>query len=166
MEPEVGNPRWRRKTGKTYISASRQDINALPTANPTFLGSSNPMELWRIVPDVTGSRFLKMAAAKPEVVISQLLDKISTPFQRVTPIFGVLDINGTNLFTVRRNLIWKLRYFPYFRFGGRHLVKRFPVTSGTIHNSAIGLLDPESGELAVGSALISCLEAEIYVFLV
>src|SRR5208282_430566 len=76
-----------RQTGSSYISASRQDINAVPTANPRFSGSSNPMELWRIVPDVTGSRFLKMAAAKPEVVISHLPDKISTPFQRLTPHF-------------------------------------------------------------------------------
>ena len=87
------------------------------------------------MPDVTGSRFLKMAASKPEVLISQLPDKISTPIQRLTPIFGVLDINGTNMYTVRHNLVWMLRY-KY-------------------------LLDPENGGLAVGTALISCLEAEI-----
>src|SRR5208282_4281893 len=73
-----------RQTGSTYISASRKDINAVPTANPPLSGSSNPMELLRIVPDATGSRFLKMAAAKPEVLISQLLDQIATPFQRLT----------------------------------------------------------------------------------
>jgi len=38
------------------------------------------MALFRILSDVTGSRFLKMSAAKPEVLISQLLDKIATPF--------------------------------------------------------------------------------------
>ena len=38
---------------------------------------------------------------------------------------------------------------------------RLPVTSVTIRNSAIGLLDPENGGLAVGTALLSCLEAEL-----
>src|SRR5208282_305479 len=41
---------------------------------------------------------LKMAASKPEVLISQLPDKISTPIQRLTSIFGVLGINGTNVY--------------------------------------------------------------------
>ena len=38
---------------------------------------------------------------------------------------------------------------------------RLPVTSGSIRNSAVELLDPENGGLAVGTALISSLEAEI-----
>ena len=45
------------KTGSSYNSASRQDSNAVPTANPPFSGSRNQMALLRIVPDVTGSRF-------------------------------------------------------------------------------------------------------------
>ena len=49
------------------------------------------MKLMRLLPDVTGSWYLKMAAAKPEVLISQLLDLIATPFQRLTPIFGVTE---------------------------------------------------------------------------
>src|SRR5208282_2597457 len=61
------------------------------------------MELLRIVPGVTGSRILKMAAAKPEVVISQLLEKISTPFQRLNPIFGVQQPNGTLANSARCN---------------------------------------------------------------
>ena len=44
--------------------------------------------LLRILSDVTGSRYLKMAAAKLEVLISQLPDKIATPFQRLTPFSG------------------------------------------------------------------------------
>ena len=40
---------------------------------------------------------------------------------------------------------------------------RLPVTSGSILNSAIELLDLENGGLAVGTAFLSCLEAEIYV---
>src|SRR5208282_5175396 len=61
------------------------------------------MGLLRIVPDVTGSRFLKMAAAKPEVLISHLPDKISTPFQRLTPIFWVQQPNGTLANSARCN---------------------------------------------------------------
>ena len=95
-------------TGSTYISASRQDSNAVPTANPPFSGSSNSAALLRILPDVTGSRILKMAAAI--------------------------------------------------------LKSRLPVTSDSIRNSAAELLDPENwggGWLAVGTALLTCLEAEI-----
>src|SRR5208282_353663 len=53
--------------------------------------------------DVTGSRFLKMAAYKPEVVITQLLDKFATPFQRLTPIFWVQPPIGTIANNVRCN---------------------------------------------------------------
>src|SRR5208282_5698800 len=54
---------------------------------PPFSGSSNSAALLRILPDATGSRILKMAATKSEVIISQPLDKIATPFQRLTPYF-------------------------------------------------------------------------------
>src|SRR5208282_2748610 len=47
------------------------------------------MPVRRIVPDVTGSQFFKMAVYKPEVLIYQLPYKIATPFQMLTPIFGV-----------------------------------------------------------------------------
>ena len=60
----------RLQTGRSYNSAYRQDSNAVPTANPLFSRSRNQMAQLQIVPDVTGSRFLKMAAAKPEVVIT------------------------------------------------------------------------------------------------
>ena len=43
---------------------------------------------------------------------------------------------------------------------------RHPVTSDSIGNSAIELLDHENVVLAFGTALLSYLEAEIYVFLV
>jgi len=36
-----------------------------------------------------------------------------------------------------------------------------PVTSGSIHNTVIELLDPENVGIAVGAALLSSLEAEI-----
>ena len=38
---------------------------------------------------------------------------------------------------------------------------RLPVTSGSIRKSASELLDPENGGLAVGTELLSSLEAEI-----
>ena len=45
------------------------------------------MALFRMQPDVTGSRKSKMAVVKPAVFISQLLDKIATLFQRLTKHF-------------------------------------------------------------------------------
>ena len=39
---------------------------------------------------------------------------------------------------------------------------RLPVTSGSIRDSAVELVDPENRGLAIGTALISGLEAEIY----
>ena len=38
---------------------------------------------------------------------------------------------------------------------------RLPLTSGGIRNSPVELLNPENGGLAVGTALISSLEADI-----
>ena len=38
---------------------------------------------------------------------------------------------------------------------------RLPVTSGSIRNTVIELLDPETVGIAVGAALLSSLEAEI-----
>src|SRR5271157_3801186 len=58
-----------------------------PTATPLFSGSRNSMALFRILSDVTGSRKSKMAANKLVIRISRLLDKIATPFQRLTPNF-------------------------------------------------------------------------------
>src|SRR5208282_1764955 len=72
----------------THISASRPDSNAVPTANPPFSGSTNSAALLTILPDVSGSQNSKMAAAKPEVLISQLLDQLATPFQRLPHTFS------------------------------------------------------------------------------
>src|SRR5664279_5912564 len=44
-----------------------------------------------------------MAAAKPEVVISQLPDKIETKFQRLNRYFWVQELSGTIALTVRHN---------------------------------------------------------------
>jgi len=40
---------------------------------------------------------------------------------------------------------------------------RLPVTLGVIRNSPIEFLNPEHGGLVVGTALLSCLEADIYI---
>ena len=42
-----------------------------------------------------GVQKFKIAAYKPEVLISQLVDEIETPFQELPPIFGVEQLNGT-----------------------------------------------------------------------
>ena len=42
-------------TSNAYISASRHDINEIPTALPTFSGSSFPLALMGILCDQTGS---------------------------------------------------------------------------------------------------------------
>ena len=68
--------RWRPLNGNTYISASRLDSNEIPTAVPMFPGSRNSMaHIVRMLRGVSGSpNKFKMAAAKPEVLISQLRD--------------------------------------------------------------------------------------------
>jgi hypothetical protein len=76
-----------RQTGNTYISASRQDSNPISTATPRLLECINPIAIFRILCDATGSHKSKMAAAKPEVRISLLSDKIATRFQRLPPGF-------------------------------------------------------------------------------
>ena len=43
------------QTSNSCISASRQDINEIPTALPMFSGSSFPLGLMRILCDQTGS---------------------------------------------------------------------------------------------------------------
>jgi hypothetical protein len=70
-----------------------------------FYGSSNSMAILRILSDVTGSRLLKTAAVKPEVLISQLRDKIATPFQR-----RILHFPGLHCPNIAR-YITRSRYF-------------------------------------------------------
>ena len=69
---------------------------AVPTSNPPFSESGNSTAIMGILPDVTGSRFFKMAATKPEVITYQLPDQILTLFQRITHIFGVQQLKGNN----------------------------------------------------------------------
>jgi hypothetical protein len=47
---------------------------------PHMLGTGNLMALERVLRHVTGSRKFKITPGKPEVLISQFLDKLATPF--------------------------------------------------------------------------------------
>src|SRR5664279_409744 len=73
------------QNGSTYNSACRLDRKAISAATPMFSESSNPMKLLRITSDVSRSGKSKMAAAKPEVIITQLVDQIETRYQRLSP---------------------------------------------------------------------------------
>ena len=53
------------------------------------------MVLSSIILDIRGVQKFKMTAYKPEVLISQLVDEIETPFQGLPLIFGVEQLNST-----------------------------------------------------------------------
>jgi len=86
MSGYIVNQRWRPLTGSRYgimyISTCTHDSNEITTATPTFLRSSNSVELVSILPNVNGSRKSKIAAVKPEVHVTQLEDMIESKFQR------------------------------------------------------------------------------------
>ena len=92
------------------------------------------MALERISSYVTGSRKSKMAAAEPDVLLSQLVDEITTPFQRLTPIFGVQEFNVAIPNTV------------LFTSGLTAAILNFllPVTSDSIAEGDIEFSDPEN----------------------
>jgi hypothetical protein len=54
--------------------------------------------------DQIASRKSKMAASKPEVLISQLVDELVTKFQRLSPFVSeVQQLNASSLIAVRSN---------------------------------------------------------------
>ena len=53
------------------------------------------MVLSSIILDIRGVQKFKMAVYKTEVLISQLVDEIETPFQGLPPIFGVEQLDST-----------------------------------------------------------------------
>ena len=69
----------------SYTRGIKQDIPGVSRATFIFLGSDNLMRLLRMLRDLTGSAKSKMAAIKPEVMISQLVDELATKFQRLHP---------------------------------------------------------------------------------
>jgi len=91
MSEYVVNQRCRLLTGSryeiTYISARTPDSKDISTSNPTFSRSNNSVELVLILPDVSGSRKSKMAAAKSEMDVSQFLYMLESKFQRHLPCF-------------------------------------------------------------------------------
>jgi len=64
--------------GKPKISAPRWDRNVISTARSRVSELRNSVAPLRILSDVTGSQKLNMAAAKLEVLISQLQDELET----------------------------------------------------------------------------------------
>src|SRR5208282_5890424 len=128
--------------------------------NPPFLESRNTADLLGILPDVTGSRKLKMATVKPEVLISQPLDKIATPFQRLThfsrstnsaALLRILpDATGSRILKMAATKPEVLISQPLDKIATSGLTAailyiRLPVTSISIRSSAIDFLDPENG---------------------
>ena len=85
-----------RQTGSTFISAPRYGRNEIPNATPRLLGSSFSMELWSVLWVQTGSQKSNMAAAKPEVLISHVLQQIDTRFQRLYSGFRGRPTRRTN----------------------------------------------------------------------
>ena len=71
------------QTGSTYISACRHDIKEIQNGIPTLSTSCYPMRLKRIFYNQTGSGKSKMAASKPEILLSRLVDEIETKSQRL-----------------------------------------------------------------------------------
>ena len=90
-----------------------------------ILGCRNSMELLRLLLDVTGSRYFKMAAAKPEVLISQLPDKIETKFQRLNRYFQSPITHGD-----------KTNKFRCFRYGHVNSRTRFQRCQWQFTNNA------------------------------
>jgi hypothetical protein len=62
------------QTENCHISARRLDSGEIPRAIPIFSLSPNSMKLLPSSHNVTGSRKFNMAAAKPEIAISQPVD--------------------------------------------------------------------------------------------
>jgi len=69
------------QSGNTNNSTCRHNSNNILTAIPMFSGSSDPIWLLEILCDLTGSWKSKMGAYKPDVPISQLVDKSSITFK-------------------------------------------------------------------------------------
>ena len=85
-----------------------------------------------------------MAAYKPEVVITQLLDKIATPFQRLTPSFGVQQPIGTIANSARCN---RKSLYKMAAAKPEVLISQLPdkITSDSIHICPVDVQDPENG---------------------
>ena len=81
MTPEIQD--GDRQTGSSYISGLKRDRNEIPTATPRFPGSAVSKDVSPTPTDIDRHRKFKMAAAKPEVVVTPVLQQIETKFQRL-----------------------------------------------------------------------------------
>ena len=84
-----------------------QDSKEIRKATPMFSGSGNSMALSGSLHLETGSKKFKMAAAKPEVPVSQLLSEIAKKVQRLRwlpDVPGVGKVNCTIKKVLCRNL--------------------------------------------------------------
>ena len=121
------------------------------------------MGLLQILSDFTGSRKSNMAAAKPEVVITQCTKDIGRRFRRLRLGFpGRRDQRNID----RQRIMlacYKIQHGELSTSGLAAAIFdfRLPVMSDRICNSPIELLDPENVGVAVEIALISSLEAEL-----
>ena len=99
----------------------------------------------RILPDVTGSRIFKMAAAKPEELISQLLDNIhdSNAFPTTNPPFSGSRMSTAPL-RILLDVIDVFKCDFYFWFGRLYVNFRCRSTSRVKETNNIGFLVPEN----------------------
>jgi hypothetical protein len=200
---------------KTGISASIQDSKEISDAYPMFSGSGNSVVLLVMLYLETGSEKFKMAAAKPELHVSQLRYKIAKKFivfsgtgNSMTPLKGSMSkrkwhiwlLNVVILFLncMHGKLVDKLppsrisdsrfldvalqkapqsssiqKYADGFRnfyaeiqvlpVQCRQLNFSLLVSTRSLPDSATDLFNPKNMQIAVGTSLLSCKEADIQV---
>jgi len=111
---ETARCRYERQTeGPSFprhISSYRSLIVEIPTAAPTFSGSTRPLEALPTSPDVDLSRKSNMAANKPEVLVSPKLPQISSKFQRLYPLFRVDASTGGTADDARRRSLLQIQH--------------------------------------------------------
>ncbi len=76
-----------RQTGSSYNSGSVIDRIEIPTAILRFPELPVPMYLWPIPTDVLRHRKRKIAAEKPGIVLTDVLEEVDSKFQIVIPRF-------------------------------------------------------------------------------
>ena len=108
------------------------------------------MELLPILSDVSGSRKSQMVACKPEVLLSQLVDKIETRFLRLTPHFRKCGYSRQNFVAILYRS-WDIMFFHiYFRLRMPSVTYVVPLTSNNVVTGPILFPDPENVDVAVG----------------
>ena len=93
------------------FSASKTDRNEISTVIPMFSGFGNTVVISRMMLDINESRKFKMAAGKPEILISQLPDEIENVISKarsrvselrnsVEPMRILPDVTGSQKFNM------------------------------------------------------------------